>query len=332
MRGGSKILPALFAVVVTICVFIPMVSAKMKWLVSIRFRLNRILSGGELSKRQYDYIIDDIASDEILDFEIGDSYDMNITAPSLSEEKTVYFCEWINQEEADGNMTEGTSDLIRNLFDCGYGQGRSGEVPLSKRNGPVPANYNGNGVVEFIARSGDFAPSSSFRYSGIWGYKRGNREYALQCDSIGLNILDVTNTTIIKIQTIPMSGGIRWRDVATHQDYAYVAGQGGPTADAYVVKLSQLSRTLAHGADSNPISQYNIKNIGNTDWGHTINVWSGLLFLNSAQYGCRIFDLSNPMNPSLLTTYTGGDCHDSYVQKIGKKKNLISSRWGHGDI
>lgn len=91
------------------------------------------------------------------------------------------------------------------------------------------------------------------------------------------------------------------------------------------MNLSQLSGTLSQDADSNPISQDNIKNIGNDDWGHTVNVWGGLLFLNSATTGCRIFDLSNPMSPSLLTTYTGGDCHDSCAQRIGQSDILFSA-------
>lgn len=209
----------LLTVVLAMYVSISMVSANMKWLVSIRFRLNRILSRGELSDRQYGYIVNNIASDEILDFEIGDGEKMDIARPLFSDATADSFCKWINQEEDGGQMTKDTSDLIRNLFYLGYGPGRSDAVPLSRNNGPVPASYTGNGAVEFIAWSDDFAPSNSFRYNGIWGYIKGDREYALQCNSVGLNILDVTTTTIVKVQTIPMSGGIRWRDVATHQDY-----------------------------------------------------------------------------------------------------------------
>ena len=80
------------------------------------------------------------------------------------------------------------------------------------------------GIVKFIGKSGRFALTSNRLYNGIWGYKKGRREYALQCNSIGLNILDVTDkpasgSTYPVIQTITMSGGDTWRDVATRGDY-----------------------------------------------------------------------------------------------------------------
>ena len=59
-------------------------------------------------------------------------------------------------------------------------------------------------------------------YSHIWGYSVDIREYTLQCSSAGLNILDVATDNIVKIQTIKMSGGEVWRDVATHSHYVYV--------------------------------------------------------------------------------------------------------------
>ena len=49
-------------------------------------------------------------------------------------------------------------------------------------------------------------------YNGIWGYQKGICEYALQCNSIGLNIIDVTDKPASGenyhvIQTITMTGG-----------------------------------------------------------------------------------------------------------------------------
>jgi len=141
-----------------------------------------------------------------------------------------------------------------------------------------------------------------------------------------------------------MPGGDIWRDVATHSHYAYVAAQGG--GNAWVIDLQELSSTLSapDGEDSNPILAKYIKDIGYPDWGHTINVDKGLLFLNSAggNKGCKILDLlSDPMSPKVLvdktTSYDGGDCHDSYVQTIGNRDILISSdgytkKWTFFDI
>ena len=80
------------------------------------------------------------------------------------------------------------------------------------------------GIVKFIGRSGTFAKGSNRLYNGIWGYTKGSREYALQCNSIGLNIIDITDkpaagSNYPVIQTITMTGGDVWRDVATEGDY-----------------------------------------------------------------------------------------------------------------
>jgi len=289
----------------------------------------------ELNVRQYNYIVRDIANDEILDAKLKD-HDMNIAVPSLSYEVVDRFRDWLDQEEADSNMTEGTANFIRNLFDLGFASSRLADIPFRQNNSPASARYTNNGIVEFIARSLPI-PGASF-HNGIWGFTKGAREYALQCTSLGLHILDVTTTDIKLIQTIYMGGGSTWRDVATHDNYAYVAAQsgsqGGPSSHTWVINLSQLSGTSAQAPNSRPITTDNIKNIGNKDWGHTINVWNGLLFLNGAgglTYGCKIFDLlPDPMNPSYITTYMGGDCHDSYGQTIGQTDVLFSADGGYG--
>jgi len=328
MRVGYRILPAILVVVCTMCLSIPMVFANMRFLVSIRTRLNRLLNDSELSPHQYNYIVNIIANDEILDAKIID-HNMNVTVAPLSDETADYFCDWLDQEEIDGNIIEDTADLIRNIFNLGAAPSRPDEIALNRKSGPAQAAYTGNGVVEFFSRSNFAPPTGRNLYNGIWGFTKGSREYALQCNSIGLNILDVTTTNMKLLQTIPMTGGTTWRDVATNGNYAYVAAQGGSQPVAWVVNLSQLSGSSAQGSNSNPISTGNIKNIGNQGWGHTMNVWNDLLFLNGAggsSFGCRVFDLrENPMTPNLIATYTGGDCHDSYGQRIGQRDVLFSS-------
>jgi len=327
MRIISTLLPAILAGTATMLLSIPMVSANMKYLVSIRTRLDRLVNIDELSANQYTYIVNNISSNELLDAEMKD-HSIHISVPRISDEIADYFCDWLDQEEINGDMTEDTADLIRNLFELGAAPSRPDDIPLSRINGPAQATYKNNGIVNFVARF-NFSPLSGGIYNGIWGFTKGSREYALQCNSIGLNIVDVTTTPLVLIQTIPMPGGTIWRDVATNGDYAYVAAQGGSGPVAWVVNLSQLSGASAQGSNSDPITGSNIKNIGNEGWGHTMNVWNDLLFLNGAggrTYGCRIFDLRpDPMSPELITTYEGGDCHDSYGQRIGQQDVLFSA-------
>jgi len=323
MRVTCRLLPGMLVVVGIMCLSIPMVFANMRYLVSIRNRLNRLHRENELNDRQYYYIIA-MANHKLLDAELLD-HAMNFTVPPLNEEIAGHLRDWLEQEEDNDNMMKNAADLIRNLFRLGAGSSRSEGNYARQVDSAAKASYTKNGVVEFLARSTSF---DTF-YNGIWGFTKGAREYALQCGADGLHILDVTTADIILVQTIPMSGGEIWRDVATHDNYAYVAAQGGSSPDAWVVNLSELSGASAQAANSNPITTGNIKNIGEVDRGHTINVWNGLLFLNGAggnTFGCRIFDLlPDPMMPKFLTTYSGGDCHDSYGQTIGQKDVLFSA-------
>jgi len=348
MRANTttNLLPILIAVGTMLCLSIPSAFANMKYLVSIRTRLDRLHGQNELTLDQYNYITSNITdnNDELLDAVMTNRNDSTIittmmTIPLLDSNHAKQFSGWLDQEEADDTMTTGTANLIRNIFDLRSADAAASSSSSSRpetTNGPAPARYDTTttGVVQFIARSKSF-PDETF-YNGIWGFTKGIREYALQCSNIGLHILDVTTTTIIVVQTIIMEGGDIYRDVATHDSYAYIGAQAGENPDAYVVNLTQLSGTaVAHGTNSNPITTNNIKNIGEEGWGHTTNVWNGLLFLNGAgtkaNSGCRIFDLlEDPMTPRYITTYIGGDCHDSYGQTIGDRDILFSADGVYG--
>ena len=81
----------------------------------------------------------------------------------------------------------------------------------------APANYTGNGNVTLLGRLDTQPPSPYYGdnsstgtlYNGIWGYATGAREYALQCNSFGLHIVDVTNPAApFQVQYIDMSGGV----------------------------------------------------------------------------------------------------------------------------
>lgn len=323
MRVKSKTLLAFSAAAGCMYWYIPMISADMSMIVSTRTSLNNLISLDMITSENFDYIVENV-DDEILDAE-STEHDMPSTRPSLSVEKANELRLWLGNRQ---DMTQDTEDLLRNMFELGAPPGRKANVPRSV----ISADYKGDGIVKLLARK-KFSDDTSFSkiYNGIWGYKTGEREYALQCDHIGLNILDVTTNDIVVVQTIKMRGGDVYRDVATRWKYAYVAaqyGDGGVDADAWVVDLSELSSDIAQSANSNPISNNRIKNLGYENWGHTLNVWNGLLFLNHAEVGmgCKIFDVRDtPMNPKELITYKDGDCHDSYAKKIQGKDILFSS-------
>ena len=126
------------------------------------------------------------------------------------------------------------------------------------------ASYSDNGNVTLLGRLDAQPPnpyygdnsSTGTLYNGIWGYAVGSREYALQSNSFGLHIIDVTNPAApFHVQYINMSGGVSppngriWRDVDINLDpvsgktYAYVGAQAN--GNFWVVDLSRLSGTHA---------------------------------------------------------------------------------------
>ncbi|MDA1183197.1 MAG: choice-of-anchor B family protein [Acidobacteria bacterium] len=249
---------------------------------------------------------------------------------------------WVEAQEIAGRITGDTHLYLDSLLD------------LSEPDPTAPAaaasNYTGNGNVTLLGRSdvqppspyyGD-SPSTGTLYNGIWGYAAGSREYALQTNSSGLHIIDVTDPAAsFRVQFIAMSGGRIWRDVDTYTDsggttYAYVGAQAG--GNFWVVNLSYLSDALPDGVDSNPIPPAGIADRGRTNYGHTISVNRelGLLFLNTANsgstLGCQILDLEqNPFDPPVIGGWSGSghDCHDSFsrgdVPGTGGKDLLYSA-------
>lgn len=179
----------------------------------------------------------------------------------------------------------------------------------------------------------------------------GDREYALQCHGAGFAIIDITDpANTFRVQFVPMEGGGKWRDVATHFDtttnktFAYVGSQGtqggGSNPNLFVFDLSHLSGDInaPNEENSNPIQETTgWRNIGFTDLTHTLNVARGLLFLNTARSsagGCRVYDLtSDPWNPSFLFqtgTSSGRDCHDSFVRENINGKDILFTSDGGG--
>ena len=97
-----------------------------------------------------------------------------------------------------------------------------------------------------------------------------------------------------------------------------------------MVNLSAISGNTVHGENSNPIPSSDYVDRGRTNYGHTLTVGNGLLFLNTAgsYQGCQIFDLEeNPWNPPLVSSWSGSgrDCHDSMVKTVNGQELLFSA-------
>lgn len=114
--------------------------------------------------------------------------------------------------------------------------------------------------------------------------------------------------------------------------FAYVAAQDfrDEQSDLFVFNLSRLSgdSNNPNSIDSNPIpsGSNGYLDLGESNYGHTLNVGGGFLFLNSQseKTGCRVYDLSVPMSPKYLFSHSGNgkECHDSSLYEnvdVGEK-------------
>lgn len=161
---------------------------------------------------------------------------------------------WLHAQERTGQISRDTHIYLASML----GIGEPDAIPPA----PAPANYSGNGNVTKLGQLDPQPPavyygnntSTGTLYNGMWGYATGTREYALQSNSFGLHIIDVTDPSApFRVQYIDMSGGVSppkgrvWRDADIHYDtvsgktYAYVGAQSN--GNLWVVDLSYVKKS-----------------------------------------------------------------------------------------
>lgn len=149
---------------------------------------------------------------------------------------------------------------------------------------------------------------SAAGYNDIWGYVDGSgTEYALLGVRTGTSIVNLANPqNPVEVTFIPGPQSI-WRDIKVHNTYAYViTEQTGSGQGLQIIDLSQLptAATLVNTIDT---------------WftrAHNIFIDNGFAFVigTDGGGGMHILDLSNPVNPTRSSYYTGsGYIHDVYV-------------------
>jgi choice-of-anchor B domain-containing protein len=145
-------------------------------------------------------------------------------------------------------------------------------------------------------------------YNDIWGYVDGTgNEYALLGVRTGTSIVNLANPqNPVEVAFIPGPQSI-WRDIKVHNTYAYVVTeQTGSGQGLQIIDLSQLptTATLVNTIDT---------------WftrAHNIFIDNGFAYVigTNSGGGMHILDLSNPVNPTRTSYYTGsGYIHDVYV-------------------
>jgi len=145
-------------------------------------------------------------------------------------------------------------------------------------------------------------------YNDIWGYVDGSgNEYALLGVRTGTSIVNLANPqNPVEVAFIPGPTSI-WRDIKVHSTYAYViTEQTGSGQGLQIIDLSQLpaTATLVNTIDT---------------WftrAHNIYIDNGFAYVIGTNNGggMHILDLSDPVNPTRTSYYTGsGYIHDVYV-------------------
>jgi len=162
----------------------------------------------------------------------------------------------------------------------------------------------GQNNVTFLSNLNQYP---SVGYNDIWGYVDGSgNEYALLGVQNGTSIVNVTNpSNPVQVTFIPGGSSSAWRDIKTWGTYAYVVSDF--TSDGLqIIDLSQLpvTATLANQI---------------TTWfsrAHNIFIDNGYAYVIGTEGGggMHILDLSDPVNPTRTSYYTGsGYIHDIFV-------------------
>jgi choice-of-anchor B domain-containing protein len=155
---------------------------------------------------------------------------------------------------------------------------------------------------------GNIDPYPNSRYSDVWGFTHSDgREYALLGVFDGVSIIDVTNSaTPVEIDFIEGPNSI-WRDIKVKGNYAYSVTEGrGTNQGLQIIDLSDLPNSVSLIT-------------ANADFfitSHNVFVSDSLLFAcgTNSVSGVLIFDISDPEDPQLLSSYTeSGYVHDLYA-------------------
>jgi choice-of-anchor B domain-containing protein len=162
-------------------------------------------------------------------------------------------------------------------------------------------------------------PFSLVRFSDLWGYAADGREYALLGSRNYVHILDVTrpsSITEIGRYNNDVNNGTIWRDIKTHQHFAYcVADQ--EAEGLQVIDLSDLPSSASIVFQDN-IRFHRAHNIF-IDAAVTparLYVFGSSGGTSSRPAGIMVYSLADPANPAFLTSVnlSGGYLHDGYVR------------------
>jgi choice-of-anchor B domain-containing protein len=149
-------------------------------------------------------------------------------------------------------------------------------------------------------------------YNECWGFKVNNTEIAVIGSTEGthfFNVTDPQNSTEVAFVAGTYTGsGVVHRDYHDYQGYLYiVCDEGWSTSTLQIVDISNLPTSVNVVYDSD--------NLFNTSHNIFIDTATAKLYACASNTAMDIYSLHDPVNPTLLYSYTDvGHVHDAYVK------------------
>lgn len=159
--------------------------------------------------------------------------------------------------------------------------------------------------------------SGSFT-NDVWGYTdpSGN-DYALVGRRTGVSIVKVESTGLTEVDFVPGISSI-WRDIKTHDRYAYVTNESGNGLD--IIDLSPLPDPVRLvGTDTTAFKR-----------AHNLYITDGFAYISGPDRirGVDILDLSDPELPIKVGEWPSPYFHDVYV----RNDTLFGSAFNRGSL
>ena len=158
--------------------------------------------------------------------------------------------------------------------------------------------------LSLLAQSNLHSPA---HYADCWGYTGpDNREYALVSTEVGIQILDITDTSqLVEVAFFAGPAAVPG-DIKVYQNYAYAVNDNGGGGMS-IIDLSNL-----------PTSASVVTNFTGFQVSHNIYIDedNGILYAvgnNSPGNGVLIYSLANPTAPQQISSVTNGS-HDIFVR------------------
>ncbi|MEZ5022713.1 MAG: choice-of-anchor B family protein [Chitinophagales bacterium] len=158
-------------------------------------------------------------------------------------------------------------------------------------------------------------------YNEIWGYSKGDKEYAIMGSTAGTHFIDVTDPTqpfeAHFVAGKDQGGVIIHRDYHDYEGYLYAVSDEG-SSSLQIMDLNNIEDTIVVVYDSNELirTAHNI----------FIDAENKLLYAFATKNGAgsgfalRLYSLENPIQPSFVAEhrtfdgFTVGHVHDGFVE------------------